>query len=149
MATITAPRTTAFAEAIVNSDPRRHTAAMEAARNAIIDFFACAIAGAGDRTTGVLADAIGAHLPGDAVLIGTGRRTDPLVAAVVNAYAGHVLDYDDVHASVRGHPTTVIIPALLALAAERKFTADEPGYILCGRARSDGAAGTVDRFQTL
>lgn len=91
---------------------------------AIIDFLACAIAGASDRTTGLLAKAVGADLPGDAVLIGTSRRTDPLVAAIVNGYAGHVLDYDDVHASVRGHPTTVIVPALLALAAERDFTAE-------------------------
>lgn len=124
MANTAAPRTTAFAEAIVSSDPRRDLAAMEAARTAVIDFFACAIAGARDRTTGILATAVGAVLPGDAILIGSARRTDPLVAAVVNGYAGHVLDYDDVHASVRGHPTTVIVPALLALSAERQFSAE-------------------------
>ena len=28
---------------------------------------------------------------------------------------GHALDYDDVHAEVRGHPSTVILPALIAL----------------------------------
>ncbi|MEB2844247.1 MmgE/PrpD family protein [Endobacterium cereale] len=119
-----APLTTAFASAIVNSDPTRDAAAMEAARTAIIDFLACTIAGAADRTTGVLAKAVGADLPGDAILVGSDRKTDALVAAVINAYAGHVLDYDDVHASVRGHPTTVIIPALLALAAEREFSAE-------------------------
>jgi 2-methylcitrate dehydratase PrpD len=125
MTAASAPLTHAFAEAIVTSDPNRDPAAIVAARTAIVDFLACTLAGAGDRTTGLLADAVGANLPGDAILVGTTRRTDPLVAAVVNAYAGHVLDYDDVHASVRGHPTTVIIPALLALAAERRFTADE------------------------
>jgi 2-methylcitrate dehydratase PrpD len=107
---------------IVHSDPTSDTAAMEAARTAIIDFLACTLAGAGDRKGGILADAVGAHLPGQAILIGLSRRTDPLAAAVVNGYAGHVLDYDDVHASVRGHPTTVIIPALLALAADRQFS---------------------------
>ncbi|TCR03014.1 2-methylcitrate dehydratase PrpD [Neorhizobium sp. JUb45] len=119
-----APLTTAFAKAIVHSDPTRDIAAMDAARTAIIDFLACTIAGATDRTTGVLAKAVGADLPGEAILVGSDRKTDVLVAAVVNAYAGHVLDYDDVHASVRGHPTTVIIPALLALAAEREFSAE-------------------------
>ncbi|MGI2033471.1 MmgE/PrpD family protein [Rhizobium panacihumi] len=119
-----APLTTAFAGAIVNSDPTRDVAAMDAARTAIIDFLACTIAGASDRTTGVLAKAVGADLPGNAILVGSDRKTDALVAAVVNGYAGHVLDYDDVHASVRGHPTTVIIPALLALAAEREFSAE-------------------------
>ena len=120
-----APLTTAFAEAIVHSAPGRDPAAIEAARTAVIDFFACAIAGAGNRTAGLLAQAVGAELAGNAIIIGTSRRTDPLVASVANGYAGHVLDYDDVHASVRGHPTTVIIPALLALAAERGFTAGD------------------------
>ncbi|MBY5460628.1 MmgE/PrpD family protein [Rhizobium leguminosarum] len=124
MTTTAAPLTHAFAEAIVVSDPTTDAAAMEAARTAIVDFLACTIAGAAGRTTAVLADAVGANLPGEAILVGAKRRTDPLVAAIVNGYAGHVLDYDDVHASVRGHPTTVILPALLALAAEREFTAD-------------------------
>ncbi|MDP9835535.1 2-methylcitrate dehydratase PrpD [Neorhizobium huautlense] len=119
-----APLTAAFADAIVNSDPTTDAAAMAAARTAIIDFLACTIAGASDRTTGVLAKAVGGDLPGGAILVGSDRKTDALVAAVVNGYAGHVLDYDDVHASVRGHPTTVIIPALLALAAECEFSAE-------------------------
>jgi 2-methylcitrate dehydratase PrpD len=119
-----APLTTAFAGAIVKSDPTRDVAAMDAARTAIIDFLACTIAGASDRTTGVLAKSVGGDLPGEAILVGSDRKTDALVAAVVNGYAGHVLDYDDVHASVRGHPTTVIIPALLALASEREFSAE-------------------------
>ncbi|MGV2124694.1 MmgE/PrpD family protein [Agrobacterium vitis] len=122
--TTAAPLTSAFARAIVQSEPGRDNAAMAAARTAIIDFLACAIAGAGERTTAIVATALGGNIGGDAILIGSARRTDPLVAAVVNAYAGHVLDYDDVHSSVRGHPTTVIVPALLALAAERDFTAD-------------------------
>jgi 2-methylcitrate dehydratase PrpD len=125
MTTTSAPVTRAFAEAILASDPTCEPAAIAAARTAIIDFLACTIAGAGDRTMGTLADAVGANLPGGAILVGRAGKTDPLVAAVVNAYAGHVLDYDDVHASVRGHPTTVIIPALLALASEREFSADQ------------------------
>ncbi|MBX5083627.1 MmgE/PrpD family protein [Rhizobium lentis] len=119
-----APLTSEFAQAIISSNPGEDRAATDAARTAIIDFLACAIAGARDRTTGILADAVGGNLPGGAILIGSARRTDPLVAATINGHAGHVLDYDDVHASVRGHPTTVIIPALLAFAAERAFSAD-------------------------
>lgn len=34
--------------------------------------------------------------------------------ALLLGYAGHALDYDDFHADFRGHPTTVILPALLA-----------------------------------
>jgi 2-methylcitrate dehydratase PrpD len=124
MTAVAHPLTTAFAEAIVAADPTTSGPAMTAARTALVDFFACAIAGAADRTTGLVAQAVGAGQKGDAILIGSARRTDPLAAAIVNGYAGHVLDFDDVHASVRGHPTTVIIPALLALAAEQTFSAE-------------------------
>ena len=119
-----APITTAFATAISDGDPRQDSAAMEAARIAIIDFLACAIAGANDRTTDILAKAVGVNLPGNAILIGRAAKTDPLTAAVINGYSGHVLDYDDVHSSVRGHPTTVILPALLAFAADQSVRAD-------------------------
>lgn len=34
--------------------------------------------------------------------------------ALLLGYAGHALDYDDFHADFRGHPTTVILPALIA-----------------------------------
>lgn len=119
-----APITTAFATAITKADPRQDRAAMEAARVAIVDFLACAIAGASDRTTELLAKALGVELPGNAILIGRGKKSDPLTAAIINGYAGHVLDYDDVHSSVRGHPTTVILPALLAFTAENSIRAD-------------------------
>ncbi|NTJ44705.1 MmgE/PrpD family protein [Agrobacterium larrymoorei] len=120
-----APLTTALANAVVTSDPRGDAPAMEAARTAIIDFLACAIAGAKDRTIAILAEALGGNLPGHAIVIGQERKTDPLTASVINGYAGHVLDYDDVHSSVRGHPTTVIIPALLAFAAEQEVRAED------------------------
>lgn len=111
--------TLAFARAIAGSRPREDAAAMAAARLAIVDFLACAIAGARDPSTRLLVETLGAGASGPAVLIGAAARTDAFLAALVNGHAGHVLDYDDVHASVRGHPTTVILPALLAEAATR------------------------------
>ena len=35
---------------------------------------------------------------------------------------GHALDYDDVHSDVRGHPSSVILPALFALASGREIS---------------------------
>ena len=99
------------AAAIVDSVPSEE--AVAAARLAILDLLACALGGADDRSTGILAETLGAGT-GPSVLIGRGERADPFTAALINGHAGHVLDYDDVHASVRGHPTTVIVPALLA-----------------------------------
>ncbi|WP_380178518.1 MmgE/PrpD family protein [Kalamiella sp. sgz302252] len=43
--------------------------------------------------------------------------------ALLLGYAGHALDFDDFHADFRGHVGTVVLPALLALAAERQVTA--------------------------
>ncbi|MGP7884533.1 MmgE/PrpD family protein, partial [Raoultella planticola] len=47
------------------------------------------------------------------------RANDAQSRALRLGYAGHTLDFDDFHADFRGHPSTVILPALLALAAER------------------------------
>jgi 2-methylcitrate dehydratase PrpD len=122
--------TATFAEAIVTSAPLDDAEAITRARTAIIDWLACAFGGANDRTTNILLDQL-APATGQAVLIGRNRRVDTLTAALINAHAGHVLDYDDVHASVRGHPTTVILPALLALASETTLSAHQllAGYI--------------------
>jgi 2-methylcitrate dehydratase PrpD len=115
-----------LARLIAASDPLRSPEAVELARRAIIDFLACTIAGSRDSGTQVV---LATFLPfaghGDAVLIGQGRTTDAFMAALVNGHAGHALDYDDVHPSVRGHPTTVVLPALLAIARETSASALE------------------------
>ena len=40
-------------------------------------------------------------------------------AALINGSASHALDYDDVNMACTGHPSVVLIPALLALAESR------------------------------
>lgn len=102
-----------LAESIVAARPEADAAAMAAARVALVDFLACALAGSRDRTVATVRTAMG-DTPGRSPVIGSAQPAEPLLAALLNGYAGHVLDYDDVHASVRGHPTTVIVPALLA-----------------------------------
>lgn len=56
---------------------------------------------------------------GSAALWGTPFRAAPEIAAWWNGVAGHVLDYDDVTVPMRGHPSVVLWPALLALAQAR------------------------------
>jgi 2-methylcitrate dehydratase PrpD len=46
----------------------------------------------------------------------TSRRAEAPAAAMVNGTAAHVLDFDDV--SMRGHPSAVMVPAILAEAEE-------------------------------
>lgn len=107
-----------LARRIVASDPLTDADAVQAARVALVDFLACAIAGATDPALAILLDTLGGVGGGDATLIGRAARADAFTAALANGHAGHALDYDDVHASVRGHPGTVIFPALLAAAGD-------------------------------
>ncbi|HXE68515.1 MAG TPA: MmgE/PrpD family protein [Hyphomicrobiaceae bacterium] len=52
--------------------------------------------------------------PGEASLYLCGPRVPAPEAAWINGTAAHALDYDDV--SLRGHPSTVLVPAILAEA---------------------------------
>jgi 2-methylcitrate dehydratase PrpD len=57
-----------------------------------------------------------AAAPGPALIFGTNRRTSVLDAALVNGVASHALDYDDVAGSMGGHPSAMLVPALIPLA---------------------------------
>lgn len=56
-----------------------------------------------------------AAAPGPALIHGTNRRTSVLDAALVNGVASHALDYDDVAGSMGGHPSVMLVPALIPL----------------------------------
>lgn len=58
-------------------------------------------------------------------LIGQGRQVTASQAALFNGMQAHVLDADDVHADVRGHPSAVILSALFSVA-----TPEMSGYRL-------------------
>jgi 2-methylcitrate dehydratase PrpD len=70
--------------------------------------------------------------PGDATLYFTGDTAPAPEAAWINGTAAHALDYDDV--AVRGHPSTVLVPAILAesealgLSGEAMIIAYVAGY---------------------
>ncbi|MBS0643046.1 MAG: MmgE/PrpD family protein [Proteobacteria bacterium] len=53
---------------------------------------------------------------GPALIHGTNRRTSVLDAALVNGVAAHALDFDDVAGSLGGHPSAMLVPALIPLA---------------------------------
>ncbi|GGF43291.1 hypothetical protein GCM10011611_57170 [Aliidongia dinghuensis] len=118
--------TARLARLIATADPTASVEATEAARDAVLDFLACAFPGACDAGTATVwrtfAPLAG---QGEAALIGRPERVDAATAALVNGHAGHALDYDDVHASVRGHPSTVILPALLAIVPRTNASATD------------------------
>jgi 2-methylcitrate dehydratase PrpD len=87
--------------------------AVAVARTGFIDCIATMIAGAGDPAPQLLRKALYPADGGDASLYFSGERVSAPEAAWINGTAGHALDYDDV-ASLRGHPSTVLVPAILA-----------------------------------
>ncbi|SDP34317.1 MmgE/PrpD family protein [Phyllobacterium sp. OV277] len=119
------PITVALSKAILSSLPLDDAEAIKAARTALIDFFACALGGADDRSTKILMEVLASGSSGEAIVIGHAKRFDLFTATLINGHSGHVLDYDDVHASVRGHPTIAIIPALLSVAVQDKKSASD------------------------
>jgi 2-methylcitrate dehydratase PrpD len=86
--------------------------AIEVARTGFIDCIATMIAGAPDPAPQLLRQALD-PTGGEATLYFTGERSPAPEAAWINGTAGHALDYEDV-ASLRGHPSTVLVPAIIA-----------------------------------
>lgn len=91
------------------------------AKDAIADMIGCALLGAPTATT-TRAIASGMDAPGPALVLGRRLRLGLLEAAFVNATSGHALDYDDTSKSMSGHPTVIIVPAILGLAETRGAT---------------------------
>src|SRR5208282_3673134 len=78
-------------------------------------------AGADDELARILLDEFAeAGGTAQAAIIGHDRRLPVLSAALVNGAIAHALDYDDVNLAMPGHPSVAILPALLALAEERR-----------------------------
>lgn len=56
--------------------------------------------------------------PFPCTVIGRSERVSALDAALINGYLAHALDYDDAHEDVRGHPSAVLLSALMAEAEQ-------------------------------
>ncbi|MFP9231038.1 MmgE/PrpD family protein [Pectobacterium cacticida] len=95
-----------LAHLVIHSEPSQD--AIEAAREGVTDFISTAL----PIVQGAIFDS------GLAPLKQVFSGTDSLTRSLILGYAGHVLDFDDYHPAFRGHPSTVILPALFALAAE-------------------------------
>ena len=96
----------------------------EAAR-ALLNWCGCAIGGSRHET---VKNALAAVLPfagtGQAGILGRSERMDILSAALINGISSHVLDFDDTQAEAI-HPSSPVLPALLALAEWRGATGAE------------------------
>jgi 2-methylcitrate dehydratase PrpD len=135
----------------------------ELARQCVLDYVGVGLAGADDELARVLLDdATEAGGNEQAAVIGHSARLPVLAAALVNGAITHALDYDDVNLAMPGHPSVAILPALLALAEQRKSSGKQviaafvAGYETCCRVgmtlrpghytRGFHATGTVGAF---
>jgi 2-methylcitrate dehydratase PrpD len=135
----------------------------ELARQCVLDYLAVGLAGADDPLAHILLDEmVDAGSAEQAAVIGHNARLSMLSAALVNGSIAHALDYDDVNLAMPGHVTVAILPALLALAEERRasgkavIAAFVAGYETCCRigmamrpghyTRGFHATGTVGAF---
>ncbi|MEK3938054.1 MmgE/PrpD family protein [Bacillus pumilus] len=114
-----------LAEAVLVADPLQDQRSVEMARYGLLDVAAAALAAREDEGIQKLMALVeqeggAAQIP----VIGQGKKVSRQAAAMLNGYLIHALDYDDVHSDVRGHPSAVIIPALLSQLTDSKGYGD-------------------------
>ena len=93
--------------------------AIELCRTAIADCVGCIVAGSATEAGRIAANVVSRGSNGRSGAIATQFALKPADAALINGTAGHALDLDDISYSMPGHPTTVILPAALAVAEDR------------------------------
>ncbi|MDO8616171.1 MAG: MmgE/PrpD family protein [Dehalococcoidia bacterium] len=86
------------------------------ARRAVLDTLGVALAGCREEAPRIVA-AMAREQGGapEALVLGHSLRAPAAEAALANGVAAHALDFDDVSASMRGHPSAPLLPGLLAL----------------------------------
>lgn len=90
----------------------------------LLDWVGVTVAGAREPLAEILT-AQYAEAVGPCTVIATGKRARAHDAAMMNGAAGHALDYDDVNASMGGHPTAPVAPAILALGERLGASGEE------------------------
>lgn len=86
------------------------------AKQCVLDWLGCTLAGTKDPFAKILLEEISEQGGNkQASVVGTNVRCTLQQAALVNGALSHVLDYDDVHLDMPGHPSAPVVPAALAL----------------------------------
>ncbi len=93
--------------------------AVAVAERGTVDYFTVAIAGSTEPGMTALVKYVDRiYAGGKSTLLLSGGKKAAEAAAMVNAAAGHVLDFDDMHEPLGGHPTVAVLPAALAVGEE-------------------------------
>jgi 2-methylcitrate dehydratase PrpD len=93
---------------------------IEVAKLAILDQIGVALAGVGEEPGVKVQKMVDRASASEATVLGTPRKTTTWLAAFVNGTLGHTLDFDD--CSSFGHPSVVLVPAMLATGETQERT---------------------------
>ncbi len=112
-------------------------------RHALVDTLGCALAGTLEPAAELAARwAADAAPAGKASVWGRNQKTSPAEAAFANGIAGHALDFDDSLPSLRGHPSTTMGPAAIAVG---EITGASGSAVLAAFALGLEVAGKLGR----
>jgi len=113
-----------LAKWVVNRDRRGAASdrALDLAELSIVDTIACALAGTCEPGPWALKRTrnTGDGMPSS--IWGMGGAAEPRDAALLNGMLAHMLDFDDGDMVSRGHPSCILVPAVLALAEARRLS---------------------------
>src|SRR5260221_8875984 len=101
-------------------------AALAVVRTGFTDCVAVMLAGIDEKVARIVREQLGTRgRSGEASLYLGSELASAPEAALANAVAGHALDYDDV--ALAGHPSVVLVPAVLAEAEAVRASGREAG----------------------
>ncbi|WP_321828529.1 MmgE/PrpD family protein [Thalassovita sp.] len=116
----TAPITAALArfaaETAENQIPEAPMAVMQLS---LLDWVACAVAGADEPVSNILRDMVMAEGGAPQATVVGGGQVPARAAALANGAISHALDYDDTHFAHIGHPSVAVVSAALAVAEKQ------------------------------
>lgn len=91
----------------------------------LLDYMAVTLAGSDEPCTEIALKVLGNGSIGKSLIYGKTHRMSALDAALINGTASHAHDFDDMNNSMGGHPSAVLLPAILALAEETHATGEQ------------------------
>ncbi len=96
--------------------------ALEWAHREFVDVIAVMVPGAAEPASQLVFNTVENWGQGPCAVIGQRKRLSAPWAALVNGTAGHALDFDDNFDPPKAHATTVLAPAILALAEQENLS---------------------------
>lgn len=110
-----------FAEQILSTPLITDSATLKKAQQGIMDYFAASLQARNHKKLQDFKAWINQEGGNpQAWLIGQKQKATARQSALFNGFQAHLLDYDDVHSDVRGHPSAVILSALFASLSSEK-----------------------------